>query len=128
MRGKNDSTFTINIKKKSNLQLNYKDALYRNARLIADIYNQPFDVCFSGGIDSEVIVRVFKDLGIKFNIFIFKFENDHNIRDFTNAVNLCTRLNLNYKVIDFNLEKFFENDGTAYAEKTKCVKSARLPR
>lgn len=124
----NSSVFKIHYNHGSVLKMSYKDALYRNAKIIRDLYPEPFDVCFSGGIDSEVVVRVFNDLKIKQNICIFKFENEHNIRDFTNAVNLCNRLNLNYKVIDFNLERFFENDAAYYAERTKCVKSARLPR
>lgn len=125
---KNSSIFKIHYNNKNALQMSYKDALYRNASLMRELYPEPFDVCFSGGIDSEIVVRVFNDLKIKQNICIFKFENDHNIKDYTNAVNLCNRLNLNYKVIDFKLEKFFENEGITYAEKTKCAKSARLPR
>jgi len=127
-KNKADSIFTLNFNKPSNLVITYKEALYRNATIMRDSYMEPFDVCLSGGIDSEVIVRVFKDLGIKHNTFIFKFENDHNIKDVSNAVQLCKNLNIDYKIIDFELEKFFEKDAYYYAEKSMCAKAGRLPR
>lgn len=125
---KSDSIFTLNFNKPTHLKLNYKDALYRNASMIAEKFSGPFDVCLSGGIDSEVIVRVFNDLKINQNVHIFKFEDDHNIRDVTNAVNLCNNLNIKYRLVDFNLKNFFENDAIFYADKVKSAKAGRLPR
>lgn len=125
---KDDSMFTLNFNHPTTSTITYKEALYQNARMIADNFTGPFDVCLSGGIDSEVIVRVFNDLKIKQNICIFKFEDDHNIRDVTNAVTLCNNLNIKYQLIDFNLKKFFEDDAIFYAEKIKSAKAGRLPR
>jgi hypothetical protein len=106
----------------------YKEALLNNARIMRDSYSDPFDVCLSGGTDSEVVVRTFKSAGIKHNTFIFKLENDYNVRDVTNAVNLCNELNIDYKIIDFNLKKFFEDEALAVFEKTKTPMAGRLPR
>ena len=122
------SSFTLNFNKPAKLKISYRNALYRNASLMRESFNEPFDLCLSGGIDSEVIARVFKDLGIKHNTFIFKFENDHNVKDVTNAVCLCKNLNIKYQIIDFELEKFFNNEAHYYAEKSMCAKAARLPR
>lgn len=122
------SVFKIHFEKLNLLNLTYKEALYRNAEIIRDTYSEPFDICLSGGTDSEIIVRVFKDLGIKFNTYTFKFEDDHNIKDVTNAINLCNSLNIKHTIIDFNLKKFFENDAIDYAKKTFCQAAARLPR
>jgi hypothetical protein len=93
-----------------------------------DSYNEPFDVCLSGGLDSEIVVRVFKDVGIKHNTFIFKLENDYNIRDFTNAVKICKELDIKYTIIDFNLQNFFENEAEALFKKTMIPYVGRLPR
>jgi hypothetical protein len=107
---------------------NYKDALINNAKLMRDSYSEPFDVCLSGGTDSEVVVRAFKEAGITHNTFIFKLENDINVRDFNCATSLCNELGLNYKIIDFNLEKFFENEAEALFKKTLIPAAGRLPR
>jgi hypothetical protein len=92
------------------------------------MYNEPFDVCLSGGIDSEVIVRTFKTLGIKFNTFIFRLEDSLNIQDVSDAIDICTELNLEYKIIDFNLRSFFENDALTTFNQHPYAVVERLPR
>jgi hypothetical protein len=121
--------FKVHINKKIRKPLmTYKEALLNNARIMRDSYNEPFDVCLSGGTDSEVVVRVFKELGIKHNTIIFKLENDYNIRDFNGAMNLCAELDIPYSVIDFNLQKFFENEAEALLQKTWTSFVDLLPR
>lgn len=106
----------------------YKDALINNAKLMRDSYSEPFDICLSGGTDSEVVVRAFKEAGISHNTFIFKLENDINVRDVNYATDLCNELRLDYKIIDFNLEKFFENEAEGLFNKTLIPAAGRLPR
>jgi len=99
--------FNQNYKPKN---ISYHDALFRNASLIKDIYNGPFDVLLSGGIDSEVVVRTFNHLGIKQNVYTFRFEDNINVLDVQNAISTCKDLNIKLNIVDFNLKKFFEND------------------
>lgn len=121
--------FTININKKISKPLpSYKDALFNNAKIMREMYNEPFDVCLSGGIDSEVVVRTFKELKIKHNTVIFRLENNYNYRDVQSAVELCSQLNIPYKIIDFNIQNFFENEAHELFQKTLIPKAARLPR
>ena len=125
----NNSQFKLLINKKVTTPIpTYKDALFNNARLMRDMYNEPFDVCLSGGIDSEVIVRTFNSLGIKFNTFIFRLEDNLNVQDVADAIDICTELNLNYKIIDFNLRSFFENDALATFDRHPYTVLERLPR
>lgn len=125
----NNSQFKLLINKKVTTPIpTYKDALFNNARLMRDMYNEPFDVCLSGGIDSEVIVRTFNSLGIKFNTFIFRLEDNLNVQDVSDAIDICTELNLNYKIIDFNLRSFFENDALATFDRHPYTVLERLPR
>lgn len=124
-----ESQFGLKFNKKiSNPILSYQDALFNNARLMRDSYSEPFDVMLSGGTDSEIVVRVFRDLGIKHNTLIFKLEDDLNIRDVNNAVNLCNSLGIEYRLIDFNLQKFYENDALEIFEKSFISGAGRLPR
>lgn len=124
-----DDVLTINFNKKiSKPTMSYKDALLNNAKIMRDSYNEPFDVCLSGGIDSEIVVRIFKEAGIKHNTFIFKLENDYNIRDVEGAISVCENLSLPYTIIDFNLQDFFENQAVELEEKTFVPYAGRLPR
>ena len=119
----------IHFNKKISRNLpSYKEALLRNARLMRDSYSEPFDVCLSGGTDSEVVVRTFKDAGIKHNTFIFRLENDINVRDVNYATSLCENLGISYKIIDFNVEKFFETEAEDLFRKTWIPYAGRLSR
>jgi hypothetical protein len=90
--------------------INYLDALYYNAEVVKDSFREPFDVFFSGGIDSEVVVRVNHDLGIKQNVVIIRMENDYNVQDVTSALRVCDTIGIKPTVIDWNLKRFIEND------------------
>jgi hypothetical protein len=106
----------------------YRDALINNAKIMRDSYTEPFDVCLSGGTDSEVAVRAFKTAGISHNTFIFKLEDNINVRDVAGAIELCDELNISYKIIDFNLKKFFENEAESLFNKVWVPHAGRLPR
>jgi hypothetical protein len=124
------SVFSVNFNQKIKKDSipSYKDALYNNARIMRDSFAEPFDVLFSGGIDSEIVVRTFKDLGIKHNTFIFRLENDYNFRDVNDAIDICQQINIPYKIIDFNLKNFFENDALYYFNNSFVPRAGRLPR
>jgi hypothetical protein len=108
------------------MPMSYHDALIQNASIMRDSFSEPFDVLLSGGIDSEVIVRTFKDLGITHNTFIFRYEDNLNIRDINSSIQICETLNIPYKIIDFNLSKFYEHDAKDIFEKTLVPHSPSL--
>lgn len=117
--------FSKNIKLSTR---SYHEALILNARTIADTFAQPFDVMLSGGIDSEVVVRINKDLGIKQNVYTIRFENNYNKRDVDSAIEICKSLSIPLKIIDFDLERFFENDAESLYKKTYTSRVETLPR
>lgn len=107
--------------------MSYFDELFENARNIRDITSGPLDLMFSGGIDSEVVLRVYKELKIPINVFIFKYEDMLNYREFDHAIKVCTDLNVKHKVIDFNVKRFFENDAYGIWSKCNASSSSWLP-
>ena len=113
-------------KKQSTPIMNLKDALYFNASHMKDSVSGKFDVLFSGGIDSEIILRTFKDLGISHNTFIFRYENKINALDVDYATDFCDSLNIPYKILDLNLKKFFETEAIDFFNKTYAPKASRL--
>lgn len=88
----------------------HKEELLENTRALRDKFSEPFDLLFSGGLDSEVILRCHHELKIPINVFTFRYENDYNIKDVNHALRICDELNVKTTIIDFNLKKFFEND------------------
>jgi hypothetical protein len=107
--------------------MNYHDELFENARNIRDIISGPLDLMFSGGIDSEVVLRIYQELKIPINVFIFKYENMLNYREFDHAIKVCTDLNVKHTVIDFNVKRFFENDAYDIWSTCKTTSSGWLP-
>jgi len=109
-------------------EMDYFSALEYNARMVADNYPQPFDVLLSGGIDSEVIVRMNHKLGIKQNVYTFRLENDYNIKDVLSSQIICNDLNIDLKIIDWNLQKWIENDAESVYKKTYSPLIERMVR
>jgi hypothetical protein len=112
------SIFNLQFNKTPIQDINYFESLFYNGKMIADHYPQPFDVLLSGGIDSEVIVRVNHELGIKQNVYVIRLENNLNIRDVEDAKIICKDIGINLKIIDWNLQKWIENDAHALYQNT----------
>jgi len=92
----------------------YYEELLENGRVIRDTFSGELDLLFSGGVDSEVILRVYLDLKIPINVYIFKYENDYNLLEYAQAVKTCEALGVKPRIIDFELQKFFENEAYEY--------------
>lgn len=123
------SKFKLHFKKGFRVkQLNYFDALFHNATVVRDSFSEPFDVFLSGGIDSEIVVRVNHDLGIKQNVVVVRMEDNHNIQDFTAAMHICNDLGIKPTIIDWNLRRFMENDAYDCYQRTFCPLIGRMVR
>jgi hypothetical protein len=104
----------------------YKEELLNNARLIKDYYNGTFDVLYSGGIDSEVVLRIFKELGIKHNTIIVRYKDGYNYREIENALEFVKSFNIPHKIIDFDLQKFYEEEAYELCIKSSCIRVGRV--
>lgn len=82
---------------------------------------------FSGGVDSELILRAFLDIGYTPKIIIVRYEKDYNIYDVSYAVTLCSILNVQYNILNFNLEKFYENDAERISDLAQIDRPRALP-
>lgn len=122
---KND-VCTFNMVKSDITVGTYKEELLNNAKAMRDYYSDPFDVLYSGGIDSEVILRVFKELGIKHNTIVVRYKGDYNKREVDSAISSLQQLNIPYKIIDFDLKKFYENDAYDLCKKSSCIRVGRV--
>lgn len=105
----------------------YKEELLLNAQATRDSFTEPLDLMFSGGGDSEVALRCYHQLKIPVNVFIFRYENNYNLFDLTTAISVCDELNIKPKIIDFNLQKFFENDAYDIWKTGYYLNGGKLP-
>lgn len=124
-----DSVFKIAFAKNLTIKkLKYYDALKYNAKMVAENYSQPFDVLLSGGIDSEIVVRINHLLGIRQNVYTFRLENNYNIQDVNSAQQICNNLGIKLNIIDWHLQKWIENDAYNVYQKTKSPVLERMVR
>lgn len=124
-----DSVFHLHFAPDIVLQpLDYYESLRYNAQMIAEHYPGPFDVLLSGGLDSEIVVRVFRDLGIPQRVHTFRFENNHNLQDVLSAQAVARQLDIKLNIIDFNLEHWFETQAHDMYHRTYVPLVELLPR
>lgn len=106
----------------------YKEELIKVASSTVDHFqNQKLILLFSGGSDSEVVLRSYLNINYPIEVIIYRYENDFNLYDVSYAVTICNILNVKYKIVDFNLKTFFENDAERYAELSEIDRPAALP-
>jgi hypothetical protein len=106
----------------------FKEELCRASADIMDHYSgiKP-SIMFSGGIDSEIVLRSFIDIGADPKVYIGRYNNDYNIYDVSYAITICSILGIDYKIIDINLQKFFENEAETVSEIGQLDRPLTLP-
>jgi hypothetical protein len=115
--------------RKSNIVIgSYKEELIKAARSTIDTYpNQKFTLFFSGGADSELVLRSYLEIKHPIEVIIYRYENDYNLYDISYAVNICNMLGVPYLLLDFNLQKFYENEAEKYSELSEIDRPRSLP-
>jgi hypothetical protein len=106
----------------------YKEELIKVAQSTVNTYpTRKLTLLFSGGADSEIVLRSYLAIGYPIDVIIYRYENDFNLYDVSYAVTICNMLGVDYKIIDFNLAKFYENDAERYSELSEIDRPAALP-
>ena len=107
---------------------NFKEELHKAASSTLDHYPglKPC-VFFSGGVDSELILRAYLEIGSNPEVYIVRYEKDYNIYDVSYAITVCNILGVKYNLIDFELEKFYRNDAELVSEQAQIDRPRMLP-
>lgn len=119
--------FRTHFDKHANNVGSFKKELLNAARSSVDHSTGKIVVLFSGGVDSEIMLRSFLEIGITPEVVIARYENDYNIYDVSYAVTICSILNVPYTIIDLNLQKFYENDAERMSELAQIDRPRALP-
>lgn len=127
-RSSPDQKFTTEFCTKPVNINSFKEALVYNAKSTADYYDgKKFGLMFSGGSESELLARVYKEIGKDFKAYIFRYEKDINIYDVSYAVIIAEQLNIEYQIVDFNLEKFYNTEAERISELAQVDRPRALP-
>lgn len=137
--GYNGTWFTDRIGKKDKWTVEYGRCgrTVQNFRLecisaASRIYDQreglPVDVLFSGGSDSEIVLRSFVELKVPINVHIMRYDNYINAHDWSYAYVICQNLDIKPIFHDLNLVDFWQSGKCMdYADVSKCVSPQLLP-
>jgi hypothetical protein len=102
----------------SNLN-SFHNELINNSIAIRNTFSGQLDLLFSGGTSSQVALYSFLEAGIPVNLITANFSN-LNFRDVNSAIEISKNLNLQLKIIDIDIESFFENEAEAIFDKAPC--------
>ena len=116
----NGDTWAVHLKPCTQKSTTYYAECIRAAKLIAEESSKQIVLMFSGGIDSEFMLIIFKDAQVDFKVAIISF-GKWNKHDARYAVDYCKLHGIVPDIIDLDLEKFITS-GLIYeiAEKGKC--------
>lgn len=105
-----------------------KEEMLSASRDILDHYpNLTPCIFFSGGVDSEIVLRSFIEVGANPEVYIVRYENDYNIYDVSYAVTICSILGIKHRIIDFNLRKFYETDAEQISYDAQIDRAMTMP-
>jgi hypothetical protein len=128
-RSSKTDTFSTGFIQQDNIIVrSFKEELLNTARSTLDHY-PGLNPCvfFSGGVDSEAILRAYIEIGSNPSVYIIRYEKDYNIYDVSYAISICNSLSIPYNLIDFNLEKFYENDAVEISDQAQIDRPRMLP-
>jgi hypothetical protein len=95
---------------------------YRTADAVYQQFGKEFAVMFSGGTDSEIVLRAFLKIGIRPRVVFVRFKNRHNNIDYINALVVCERLDIDLEVIDFDVKEFYNSGAAAEFSAEICCR------
>ena len=112
--------WTVNLKSVTQTPNSWFDESIRAAQLIKDSASSTLVLLFSGGLDSEYMLNIFKSADIDFKVAIISY-GDYNIHDNRYAFKYCEAHDIEPIVIDIDMD-WFINSGTIIeiAKKAKC--------
>ena len=100
---------------------------YRTAEAVRDQFGKDFVVMFSGGTDSEIVLKAFLKVGVRARAVFIRFENRYNNIDYINAQLVCEKLNLDLETVDVNIQEFYNSGAAAeFAGEIACRQMAYL--
>lgn len=109
------------------LKSNWLHEQYKISELITQELGSKFSLFYSGGTDSEIVLRLLLKIGKPPDLFFIRFKNGLNHQDYTIATQVSESLGIKLNVIDVDIIDFFKS-GEAWdlASEMQCSQIAYL--
>ena len=100
--------FTVEIDERSDSAqtTNYFEASKEAAQIVADSRVGEINLMYSGGVDSEYTLALFRHLGIAITPVIVRLLPDYNAHDIAYAFKYCEQHGIKPKIIDIDFDHF----------------------
>lgn len=111
-----DDIWSISFGKCERPVLDFKTECLKAAEYICNNTNLPIIIMFSGGIDSEIILRTFLEIGAEVTAVTLQLNNNLNYHDIKYAIEVCEELKAPHKIFQLDIFDFFQNMLPYYIE------------
>lgn len=111
-----DDPFQVNYARCVTEPLDFRSECVQAVKNLCRTASGPIGVLFSGGVDSELICRSFRDAGAAFTALIIQFGDSLNRHEVDFATAMCQRVGWKHEIIHFDIENWFNNELYALAE------------
>ena len=113
--------WTVNINKCTKKHIeDFYNELINAARIIYDQADSKITLMYSGGLDSEFMLKIFKKAKIPFNVAIISYGH-YNKHDTQYAFEYCDAANITPIVVDINIDDFVKSGKISeIADSVKC--------
>lgn len=103
------TSWTVNLKSCTQKIIDdYHNELVRAAKIIYESSSSPITLLFSGGIDGEYMINIFRTAKIPFKVAIISY-NEWNMHDTEYAFEYCNNHTIEPIVVDIDIKKFIES-------------------
>lgn len=96
------------------------------ANLIRESTSLPIYIFYSGGINSEIVLKTFKKAKIDFKVVLLKFKKDYNLHKLFWAKKYLDANQIQYVTIELDLKEFFINEALYYVHAGQVI-DAEIP-
>ena len=118
---KNDQ-YTVSMGRCDYIPASFKDEAIRAAHLIKEqARDRTIWISYSGGIDSEFIIRTFLEAGVDFKVATVVMKGETNDYDLQHSRSFCNNNNLKLHEYELDLKKFYETELMEYATSTRSI-------
>lgn len=126
-RTSSEQKWSVEYGRCKRVPLDWRSECLIAAKEIRGSTTQDLYVCFSGGIDSQVVAESFRFARVPFRAAILRFKKDLNIHDISWAVIYCETNGVPYEFFDVDIDEFFlGGELKVMADLTQCV-TPQLP-
>jgi hypothetical protein len=106
---------------------NWVNEQYRTAEIIKQEFGKELVVMFSGGTDSEIVLRAFEHIGVTPRVVFIRFIGGYNEHDEKYAYIIASELGFKLEVIDVDIIDFYNSGEAAeFSSQIDCKQMAYL--